>query len=244
MPAAPDLIVALDTPDIEVLNRLIATLSPAPVLFKSHWISFPALGFKGLKRLADETGSRLFLDFKLHDIPNTVKEATRSLLNRVPMRLMTIHALGGPAMVQTVRQELDRYTLSVAGHDMPPAPKLLAITLLTSLSVDDLHAMGLGWKSREEGVLKLATMAKANGADGVVCTFAEAAALRREFGNDLLLVCPGLRLEAALSQDHAETATPQEARELGVDYVVVGRPILNAPDPLTATEKILEQLQG
>ncbi|HYE78425.1 MAG TPA: orotidine-5'-phosphate decarboxylase [bacterium] len=242
MPDAPQLIVALDTPEAAALERLVDDLAGLPVLFKSHWISFPSLGFEGLRRVVDKTGDRLFLDFKLHDIPNTVKHAIRSLLPRVPFRLLTLHAAGGPAMIQAARLEVDRYTEATAGAGMAAAPKLIAITLLTSVGEPELTAVGFPWKSREDGVLHLARLAYDNGAHGVVCSPQEAPRLRREFGPDLLLVCPGIRLEGDDAADHANTATPAEARDLGADYIVVGRPIYTAHHPVKVAADILRQL--
>lgn len=243
MPSAtPQLIVALDTPEAAALERLIDDLSGLPVLFKSHWISFPTLGFEGLRRLSEKAGDRLFLDFKLHDIPNTVKHAIRSLLPRVPIRLLTLHASGGAAMIQAARVEVDRYDQATAGSGLPLAPKLIAITLLTSVSEEDIVALGFPWKSRAEGVLHLARLAHANGAHGVVCSPQEAPALKAEFGDSLLLVCPGIRLDGDDASDHANTATPAEAHDLGVDYIVVGRPIYTAPHPAKVAADILRQL--
>lgn len=238
----PQLIVALDTPDLAALEPLIATLSPLPVLFKSHWISFPSLGFAGLKRIAERTGDRLFLDFKLHDIPNTVKHSIRALLTRVPVRLLTIHAQGGFAMIQAARTELDLYADMTAGSGLASPPRLIAITLLTSLSNDDISRLGYPWKSRDEGVLHLARLAHEAGAHGVVCTAAEALMLREEFGDALLLVCPGIRPSGEPSADHALTLTPAEAAAQQLDYVVVGRPIYTAPDPGKAARTILREL--
>lgn len=239
---SPRLIVALDTPDVVALEEIIGQLAPLPVLFKLHWVAFPGIGFGGLKRVVERTGDRLMLDFKLHDIPNTVKHACRSILARVPARLLTVHALGGPAMLQAARRELDHYAMAADGENLPAAPKLLAITLLTHLAEEDLAPLGFTFRTRQEGVLHLARMAKDAGADGVVCTFAEAALLRREFGRDLLLVCPGLRPATSDADDHAHTATAEEARALEVDYVVCGRPIYNAPNPRKAAEGLLREL--
>jgi len=239
---APRLIVALDTPDVVALEDLLGQLSGLPVLFKTHWIAFPSLGFGGLKRIVERTGDRLMLDFKLHDIPNTVKYAVRSILTRIPARLLTVHALGGAAMIRAARTELDRYAEATVGDALPAPPKLLAITLLTHHTEADLEPLGFRYRTRQEGVLHLATMAKENGADGVVCTFAEAALLRREFGTDLLLVCPGLRPATAGADDHAHTATAEEAQALAVDYVVCGRPIYTAEKPRKVTEQLLAEL--
>lgn len=230
----PQLIIALDSPDPA---PLIVKLAPLPVLFKVHWMSFPVLGIEGLAALGQQTNGALMLDFKLHDIPNTVAGAVRSLVSRIPCRLLTLHGLGGPAMMAAARAALDEIAPAL---DFP-APRLLAITLLTSHHDDDLAHMGLRWRSREEGVLHLARQSREAGADGVVCTYGEAAELRKELGADLVLVCPGLRLAGSATDDHALTGTPAKARALGVDYAVVGRPVYTAPDPAAAVANLLTE---
>ncbi|MBN9511171.1 MAG: orotidine-5'-phosphate decarboxylase [Alphaproteobacteria bacterium] len=223
------LIVALDTPDVAVARRMAATLAPWCGLFKLGLEFFLANGPAGVR----EVGGRVFLDVKLHDIPNTVAGAVRSAVPLAP-RMLTLHAAGGTAMIAAAVQ-------AAATADADHRPLLLAVTVLTSIDAAALAAMGVAGGTRQQ-VLRLARLAVAAGVDGLVCAPSEVAMLRDALGEAPLLVVPGIRPAGAAAGDQARTATPAEAAAAGADWLVVGRPITGAPDPLAAAAAISAEL--
>jgi orotidine-5'-phosphate decarboxylase len=178
----------------------------------------------------------LFLDLKLHDIPNTVAAAVRAL---APVRpsMLTIHAAGGAAMIAAAR---------AAVEDSFPAddrPILLAVTVLTSLDAEALHATGIAGGPRQQ-VMRLGRMAMQAGAHGLVCSPHEISALRDSLGDEPCLVVPGVRPAGAEPGDQKRVMTPAEARTAGADWIVVGRPITRATDPAAAAAAIAAELDG
>jgi orotidine-5'-phosphate decarboxylase len=173
----------------------------------------------------------VFLDVKLHDIPNTVAGALRSLLPLRPA-MVTLHAGGGPAMIAAARNQAEK---------APDRPLLLAVTVLTSMDAAALAATGVADTPAQQ-VLRLARMAVAAGADGLVCAPPEAALLRAELGPGPALVVPGVRPPGSDAGDQARIATPAEAVAAGADWIVVGRPITGAPDPAAAAAAIAAAL--
>jgi orotidine-5'-phosphate decarboxylase len=222
------LIVALDTPDVAVARRMATALAPWCGLFKLGLEFFLASGPAGVREL----GGRVFLDVKLHDIPNTVAGAVRSAIPLAP-RMLTLHAAGGTAMIEAAVQ-----AAATAGADRP---LLLAVTVLTSIDTAALAAMGVAGGTRQQ-VLRLARQAVAAGVDGLVCAPSEVAMLRDALGEAPLLVVPGIRPAGAAAGDQARTATPAEAAAAGADWLVVGRPITGAPDPMAAAAAISTEL--
>ena len=176
---------------------------------------------------------RVFLDLKLHDIPRTVARAVEAAA-RHGIELLTVHASGGREMMQAARD--------AAGKFGPARPRLVAVTLLTSLDREDLAAIGVA-REPPDHVLALAELAMTSGMDGVVCSPREVALLRRTLGTQPILVVPGIRPAAAERGDQKRTATPAEAARDGATYIVVGRPILDAPDPARAARQILDELK-
>lgn len=215
------LIAAIDTAEAIQATRLAAMLRPHVGLIKLGLEAFCAQGPACLEWAA---GAPVFLDLKLHDIPNTVAGAVRALLRRPPA-MLTLHAQGGPAMIAAARMAAD-----AAGA---ARPMLLAVTVLTSLTGADLAATGVMATPREQ-VLRLAGMALEAGADGLVCSAAEIGAIRAAFGAQPILVVPGIRPAGSALDDQARTATPEAAMAAGADYLVVGRPITQAADPAAA----------
>ena len=183
-------------------------------------------------------GLKVFLDLKLNDIPNTVKCASRVLAG-LGVDMMTIHASGGPAMVAAAREGLDEGA-AAAGL---PAPKLLAVTVLTSMDAAQLAAVGVEHPIAEQADL-LARMALDNGADGVVCSAFEAAAMRRSLGEQALIVTPGIRPAGAAAGDQSRVATPAMAIGEGSTHLVVGRPVTKDDVPAAALSAILDEVQG
>jgi orotidine-5'-phosphate decarboxylase len=223
MPAG--LIVALDTTDPNVAAGWAKAVAPHAGLFKLGLEFFAANGPSGVSAIR---GRPIFLDLKLHDIPNTVAGAVRAVLPLAP-RMLTVHAAGGTAMLQAARQAAD-----AAG---PDRPLILAVTVLTSLDAADLTATGIATTPVEQ-VLRLARLALSAGADGLVCSPREIATLRNALGAGPILVVPGIRPVGTTADDQARTMTPREAASAGANWIVVGRPITGASDPKAAASTI------
>lgn len=219
------LIVALDTVDKSRARRLANTVGPHAGLLKIGLEFFLANGADGL---ADIVGAPIFLDLKLHDIPNTVAGGVRAVLPVKP-RMLTIHASGGAAMVQAAHQ--------AAVSAGPDRPMILAVTVLTSLGCGDLHAIGVDATPADQ-VLRLGRLAIEAGADGLVCSPREVALLRQALGAAVKLVVPGIRPAGSDAGDQARTMTPSQAVAAGADWIVVGRPITGADDPGAAAAAI------
>ena len=228
------LIAALDTPDHAQAAAWANALAPHCALLKLGLEYVLANGPAGVAAIAD---APVFLDLKLHDIPNTVAGAVRSVLPLHPA-MLTLHAAGGGAMLEAARREAGPSCASVAGASVP---MLLGVTVLTSLDEAMLHQTGIYARPREQ-VLRLARVALQAGLDGLVCSAHELAPLRDTFGATPILVVPGIRPAAAAAADQLRTMTPREAAAAGADYVVVGRPITRAADPAAAAAAIAVEL--
>lgn len=226
-----ELIVALDVPDAAAIDRIVRRLPDEVRWYKVGLELFAAEGPRALEPLA-ALGRRVFLDLKLHDIPRTVERAVRAAA-RHGVGLMTLHAAGGRAMIEAAAE--------AARGEGPAAPKLLAVTVLTSLDASDLAAIGVG-RSPADQVLALADLALSAGADGIVCSPREAAAMRTRFGAAPLIVTPGIRLPSDAVGDQKRVATPAGAVRDGATHLVVGRPILDAADPGEAARRVLADM--
>ena len=227
--SASRLIVALDTIDIDRARLWAAATRPHAGLLKIGLEYFLANGAAGLAAI---TGAPIFLDLKLHDIPATVAGAVRAVLPLQP-RMLTIHASGGPTMIRAARQA------AVGGADRP---MILAVTVLTSLGQADLAAVGVGAMLVDQ-VLRLGRLAVDAGADGLVCSPWEVAALRQALGPAVKLVVPGIRPAGSALDDQSRTMTPAEAIAAGADWIVVGRPITGAADPGAAAADIAASIR-
>jgi orotidine-5'-phosphate decarboxylase len=228
---APKVIVALDFADGSEALALAAQLSPAHCGVKVGKELFTTAGPELVNDLVAR-GFRVFLDLKFHDIPNTVASACAAA-TRLGVWMLNVHASGGAAMLAAARNAVDE----TAQRHGRPAPLLIAVTVLTSLSATDLGAIGIAATPAEQA-LRLARLAQANGADGVVCSAQEAAALRAACGAAFTLVTPGIRPAGVGVHDHARAMTPEAAIAAGADYLVVGRAITGAADPLAALAAI------
>jgi orotidine-5'-phosphate decarboxylase len=223
--------VALDTTDAdqavamaEKLNGLVGGVKMGKEFFTAH-------GPAEVNRVS-ANGMPVFLDLKYHDIPNTVAGAIRASLKMKPF-MVNVHASGGEAMMKAAAEAANE-----AGADKP---LLIAVTVLTSLGDEDLNAMGVSG-SAEEQVIRLGRLTQDCGLDGVVCSAREVTALRKACGDDFKLVVPGIRPKWASSDDQKRIVTPSDAVRMGADYLVIGRPITAATDPVEAAEKIAEEL--
>jgi orotidine-5'-phosphate decarboxylase len=224
-------IVPLDVPDTVAALGLAARLDPKLCRVKVGKELFTAAGPEVVSRL-QERGFEVFLDLKFHDIPNTVAGACRAAA-RLGVWMMNVHASGGQAMMRAARE-------AIAGVSRPPL--LIGVTILTSLAETDLERIGFAG-SVEDNVVRLARLARASGLDGVVCSAREAAAIRATAGADFTLVTPGIRLPGSARDDQSRTVSPREAVRLGADYLVIGRPITQSPDPAAALEAIRQSLE-
>jgi orotidine-5'-phosphate decarboxylase len=227
----PRVIVALDFPEGSEALALAARLSPESCAVKVGKELFTSAGPALVRELVGR-GFRVFLDLKYHDIPNTVASACAAA-TRLGVWMMNVHASGGQAMLAAARAAVDR-TAAASGR---PAPLLIAVTVLTSLSNADLAVLGLTGSAGDWAV-RLAKLAQSNGFDGVVCSAQEAAMLRAICGPGFTLVTPGIRPAGVGVHDHARPMTPGEAIAAGSDYLVVGRAVTGASDPLAALSAI------
>jgi orotidine-5'-phosphate decarboxylase len=231
MSEANPICVALDTPDIDRARALAKALKPHVGYAKIGMEFFYAHGAKGYEAVAAE-GLPIFLDLKLHDIPNTVAEGMRSLMRLQPSPgIINLHASGGMAMMQAAAE-------AVGGR-----AKLIAVTILTSLSNDDIWAAGFN-PNLDTGThaAVLAKLAKAAGLDGVVCSSHDLPGIRAATGLEFLTVVPGIRPAEDASHDQKRVGTPKEAVAAGADILVIGRAITGAADPAAAAQKILHEL--
>ncbi|HZT70090.1 MAG TPA: orotidine-5'-phosphate decarboxylase [Terriglobia bacterium] len=229
------LIVALDFNTAEAAAQMTDKLRGHVGMFKVGMEAFTAEGPKMVRQLID-SGEKVFLDLKFHDIPNTVHGACR-VAAAMGVTMLNVHALGGNKMM---RAAIEGATEGAAKRGVRPI--VLAVTILTSLTGDDLDGLGIEGPP-ESAVLRLARMAQSEGLDGVVASAKEVSILRRECGPDFLIVTPGIRPAGVAANDQSRIATPQAALDDGADYLVVGRPITAAPDPAAAAEAILEEMK-
>lgn len=216
-------LVALDTLDVNQAVDWAHRLDGTVAGLKLGLEFYLANGQIGYRRIA-ACGLPIFLDLKLHDIPNTVAGAVRAVLPLSP-HLLTVHASGGLAMMQAAREAAAEQAEKLSLR----RPKIIAVTVLTSLDDRDLEAVGQAAPVTGQ-VKRLATLARAAGLDGVVCSPHEIETLRAELGQDFLLVVPGVRPEWSGSGDQKRVRTPGDAARAGADYLVIGRPITATPD--------------
>jgi orotidine-5'-phosphate decarboxylase len=219
----PRIIVALDYADAETAMTLARRLEPGQCRLKVGKELFTRAGPDMVRRLVDR-GFDVFLDLKFHDIPNTVARACRAGAE-MGAWMINVHALGGPRMLEAAREAVGQ----VSGQ----RPLLIAVTILTSMDEHELRSVGLQ-DGPEENVLRLAGLAGRCGLDGVVCSPLEVAPLRTQHGPDFMLVTPGIRPAGEARDDQRRTLSAVEAIRAGADYLVIGRPVTRADDPLQA----------
>lgn len=229
------LIVSLDIDDFAATCQLIDVLSSDVSHFKVGIAPFVNFGDKLLEKL-HLVDKKVFLDLKFHDIPNTVKNAVQAAV-RKGVFMMNVHCLGGRRMLEAAVEGIE-------AANVKTRPLLLGVTILTSMTDQDMQALGMQGELQQK-VLELATLAKSSGLDGVVASSQEAGMIKRELGEDFLVVTPGIRPAWAMQQeDQRRVLTPSEAVIQGADYIVVGRPIIQADDPQEAAKKIIQELKG
>ena len=222
--------VALDTPELPRALDLAKQLSGHVGMLKIGMEFFYTHGAKGYEALG-QAGIPIFLDMKLHDIPNTVAQGLRSLLKLAPAPVITnVHATGGLDMMKAAREAVG------------PETKLIAVTVLTSLSNEDLWAAGFDQRKTDEHALNLAKLTHAAGLDGVVCSPLDLGTIRSHLPRSFLTVVPGIRPADVSSNDQKRVATPRSAILAGADVLVIGRAITGAADPALAAHQILQSL--
>jgi orotidine-5'-phosphate decarboxylase len=233
------LIVALDFDSLSVALKFAKQVADLVGMFKIGNQLFTTAGPEAVRQIS-QLGPGIFLDLKYHDIPNTVAGAVLAAAALPGVQLVNVHALGGVAMIQAAAQAIS------AGVPMgADRPRLLAVTVLTSMDNKSMREVGIGGAPQARAV-QLAKLSKKAGADGVVASVQEAKAIRKACGREFLIVTPGVRPKekngSSKKDDQARTATPREAMKAGADFMVVGRPILAAADPRAATQEIVEEI--
>ena len=228
MTARAPIAVALDTNDLAAAVRWAAAVSPYVSTAKVGLELFCAEGAGAVEKIRASTELDIFLDLKLHDIPATVAGAARSVARLSPTYL-TVHASGGPEMIAAAAAEL-------------PQTQIAAVTILTSLSAEDLVHLGIAGPP-QDAVVRLATLAVASGARALVCSPREVATVRAAVGAAVTLITPGVRPRGADNNDQARIATPEQALSDGADLLVVGRPITGAADPGGAAAAIAASIR-
>lgn len=235
----PGIFCAVDTPDLESACALVRQLAGSGVDIKLGLEFFVAEGPAGVDAVRKAAGAnvKIFLDLKLHDIPNTVAGAVRSAV-RCRADFLTLHAAGGSRMLAAAADAAAEAAIQTG----IAAPTLLGVTVLTHMDDADLRETGIEAAPAQQ-VLRLAGLVQASGLGGAVCSPQEIAALRAACGADFCLAVPGIRPPASEAGDQKRIMTPQEAARLGADYLVIGRPITQAQDPARMARDIVASLR-
>ena len=228
------IIVALDYPDADLARQFVAKVRPELCRLKVGKELFVTAGPDFVRELVGQ-GYDVFLDLKFHDIPNTVAQACKAAA-RLGVWMMNVHAVGGPRMLAAAREALE-----AVPKGEQPRPLLIAVTVLTSMGGEELKAIGVD-ATAEQQVLRLAGLTGEAGLDGVVCSALEASVLRQAMGPDFCLVTPGIRPAGSATGDQTRILTPAQALRAGADYLVIGRPITQAADPLAVLESIAREI--
>jgi orotidine-5'-phosphate decarboxylase len=233
----PKLIVALDVDNYRRAARIVKTLSPYVKVFKVGNILFTLCGPKIIKYI-HKSGAKVFLDLKYHDIPNTVANAAVEA-TKMGVYMMNMHTLAGTTCMQATAKAVSQKAKELNLFK----PILVSVTILTSMKEEDLQPLGIEG-SVEEIVMKYAKLAKEAGLDGIVASPHELKAIKKKFGENFVVVTPGIRPEwAKKNDDQKRVLTPKEAIEAGSDFIVVGRPIIQSRRPVEAVKKILEEIK-
>lgn len=226
------LIVALDVSSAAAAQDTVQALGALLATFKVGAQLFTAEGPSVIQELV-ASGSKVFLDLKFHDIPNTVAGAVRAAA-ALGVSMLTVHAAGGSAMLRAAME---------AARQAPKPPLILAVTVLTSFSDADLQEIGVAGRTRDHALV-LATLAQNCGCNGVVASPHEARIIRQDLGSGFVIVTPGIRPAGSGKGDQSRVNTPSEAIAAGADYLVVGRPITEAVDARRAAEEIVREIEG
>ncbi len=229
------IIAAIDAADLETTRALIDKLYPTIKIFKVGSQLFTSCGSEAVNMIRMK-GAKIFLDLKFHDIPTIVAKAAAAATSK-EIFMFNVHAIGGLDMMKKSIKASDE----IADKLQVKRPLMTAVTVLTSMDKKNLKEVGIN-KEPEEQVLFLASLAKKAGMDGVVASADEITAIKKKLGEDFIVVTPGIRPEWAKKKDQQRTATPKEAFDRGADYIVIGRPIIEAQDPKAAAERVISEL--
>jgi len=230
------LIVALDLDDLDLATELVRSLAQEVGMFKIGKQLFTHAGPQAV-RLIQDLGGEIFLDLKFHDIPNTVAKAAIEA-TRLGVKMFNVHASGSLEMMRLTVKEVER----VSRQQKLRRPIMLGVTVLTSLGQDDLQRLGVEHKIADQ-VVRLALLTKEAGMDGVVASPHEVADIRHACGQRFVIVTPGIRPAESQRNDQQRVMTPADAVRAGVDYIVVGRPILEAKNPVMAARAIVAEME-
>ena len=232
------LVLALDVDNFESAEKLVEKLNNYVGVFKVGSQLFTAEGTKVIKMI-NKKGGKVFLDLKFHDIPNTVARAAE-VATKLGVYIFDVHTSGGYEMMKAAAEASKKISLALGVRK----PLILGVTLLTSINQEILEKE-IGVKNKlEEQVVHLAKLAKAAGLDGVVASPWEIKEIRKACGEDFVILTPGIRPVGKSSDDQKRVMTPQKAIKLGADFLVIGRPIRNASNPVEATKEILREMEG
>jgi orotidine-5'-phosphate decarboxylase len=231
----PRIVVAMDFDNADECFHMAKRLSPQYCRLKVGKELFTACGPRIVEQLM-RLGFEVFLDLKFHDIPNTVAKAVKAAAH-LGVWMVNVHASGGQRMMVAARESLEQHAINHNGLK----PLLIAVTVLTSFDAQDLTSIGVT-TSLDEQVLNLTKLTQESGLDGVVCSAREASLLRAHVGAAFCLVTPGIRLETSPSDDQRRTLTPHAAVVAGSSYLVIGRPITQAADPVATCKAIIQSL--
>ena len=228
----PGVIVALDYADAQSALQFVNRIEPRSCRLKVGQELFTAAGPQLIEQLV-RRGFGVFLDLKFHDIPHTVAQACKAA-SRLGVWMLSVHTLGGGTMLTAAREALG---------GINPRPLLIAVTVPTSMGREELEQLGISG-GMEDAVLRLAHLAHQSGTDGVVCSGLEAPRLKKQFGREFCLVTPGIRPAQTGHDDQLRVVTPRQAVLNGADYLVIGRPVTQAADPLRALQDIKRDMTG
>lgn len=230
------IILALDVDDLDEAERLVVELKDYVGYFKVGLQLFTSYGFSAIKMIKDH-GGKVYCDLKFHDIPNTVSHACSNLIKH-NINFFNIHLQGGSKMATQVVKTAKETAKSLESD----APTIIGVGLLSSLGQRTLGEELCVEKNVEEYIIKLAKIAKDSGLDGVVAGASESKKIRQEFGEDFIILCPATRPTWAAINDQVRVDTPTDAISAGVDYLVIGRPITDAPDKIAAVNLIIDEI--
>ena len=232
----PEIIVALDFDNLDAAKKIVKSAGDAVTWYKVGLELFVADGQRVIEFLKTED-KKIFLDLKFHDIPNTVASAVMASL-KYETDMVNMHTQGGPEMmkisVDKVNEHCDKHSVT--------KPLLIGVTLLTSLDEAYLNIMKLGFEKSREYVLHLADMAQKSGLAGVVSSAQETPAIKSALGKEFITVTPGIRPASASVDDQKRVVTPKDAKDMGTDFIVIGRPVTKADDPKKAAMDIQEEM--
>ena len=233
----PEIIIALDYNNFSEIKSIVDNLGKFVTFYKVGLEAFISIGKESLEYLKKQN-KRIFLDLKLHDIPNTVKKAAVAAIENYKIDLLSIHIQGGIEMICETKKAINSIFSPVNNK-----PLLIGITVLTSLDDKYLKVNKIDFKNIQEYALHLANVGKNAGLDGVVCSVGEALSIKKLCGNSFKVVCPGIRFDKNKVDDQKRVYTPLDAKLSGADFIVIGRAVTESKEPINVVKKIIGELK-